>query len=417
MEELSWRARGRLWLRLGLRAVIMILGLLLLFKFILPVVSFLMPFVLGLVVAWIFNRPIRFFQRKLGAPRRVLSLVFLLVSFALLGGILVGFGYAIVGQLSSFFENWESLWNGTMETLNSITASLEEWFKPLPTSVYDQATGLLDGFVDWLSRVVPTSLGSMAGRVGSFAMSIPSFLISLVIFIMAAYFITADYPHLRFLATSRMPSELREFLGRVKKTAVTAFGGYVKAQLILSFVIFWILLLGFFIIGQPYALLLALVLAVLDFIPIIGSGTVMVPWAVIDLLLKDYRHAIELMVIWGVVAVFRRVGEPKVVGDQTGLPPITSLLCIFVGMKLAGVVGMVFAPVVYMVFLNVARGGLFDSTIVDIRLAVRDVAAILKSSAADSGKLPREEPPEDWETPEGDGDPTEAAREPGKDED
>lgn len=407
MEELSWRARGKLWLRLGLRALLMVLGLVLLFKFLIPAVSFLMPFVLGLVVAWIFNRPIRFCQKKWGAPRKALSLVFLLISFALLGGILVGFGYAAIGQTRSFLQNWESLWSGAMKTLNSITAAVEDWLEPLPPTVYNQAAGLLDGFVDWLGRVVPNLLGGMAGRAGSFAMSIPSFLISLVIFIMAAYFITADYPHLRFLATSRMPSELRGFFSRVKETAVTAFGGYVKAQLILSFIIFWILLVGFFIIGQPYALLLAVVLAVLDFIPIIGSGTVMVPWAVIDIFLKDYRHAIELMVIWGVVAVFRRVGEPKVVGDQTGLPPITSLLCIFVGMKLGGVLGMVFAPAVYMVFLNIVRGGLFDRTVVDVRLAVRDVAAILKSAEADGEKLPQEDWPEESEEDPSDNDPEE----------
>lgn len=393
MEALSWRTRGRLWLRLGLRAALVIGGLLLLFQLILPATSFLMPFVLGLVVAWIFNRPIRFFQKKLGAPRKVLSLVFLLFSFALLGGILVAFAYAMVSQLRSFLQNWESLWSGAMETLNSITAAVEDWLAPLPPTIYNQATGLLDGFVDWLGRVVPNLLGGMAGRAGTFAMSIPSFLISLVIFIMAAYFITADYPHLRFMATSRMPGELRRFLGRVKDTAVTAFGGYVKAQLILSFIIFWIILGGFLIIRQPYALLLALILAVLDFIPIIGSGTVMVPWAVIDIFLKDYHHAIELMVIWGIVAVFRRVGEPKVVGDQTGLPPITSLLCIFVGMKLGGVLGMIFAPVVYMVFLNIARGGLFDNTLVDLRLAVQDVAAILRGSAADGQRLTPDDPP------------------------
>lgn len=400
MEELSWRDRGRLWLRLSLRAVLIMLGIVLLLRCFLPAVSFLMPFVLGLVVAWIFNRPIRYFQKKWGAPRKVLSLACLLVSFALLGGVLVGFGYAVVGQVRSLAQNWEGLWDSTMATVNAVTGALEDWLKPLPPTVYNQAAGLLDGLVDWLGQAVPSLLGDMAGRAGTFAMSLPSFFISLVIFVMAAYFITADYPRLCAMATARMPDEVRDFFRRVKKTAVTAFGGYVKAQLILSFIIFWILLAGFALIGQSYALLLALALAVLDFIPIIGSGTVMVPWAVVDIFLKDYRHAIELMVIWGVVALFRRISEPKVVGDQTGLPPITSLLCIFVGMRLGGVLGMVFAPVVYMVFLNLARGGLFDRTLADVRLAARDIAAILRTSG-DGPDGPGPEHPAEEDGPDG----------------
>lgn len=94
------------------------------------------------------------------------------------------------------------------------------------------------------------------------------------------------------------------------------------------------MLVGFLLIRQPYAVLLALVLAVLDFIPIIGSGTVMVPWAVIDLITGNWSHALGLMVVWGIICVFRRVAEPKAVGSQTGLSPILSLISLYVGMRL-----------------------------------------------------------------------------------
>lgn len=385
MDELSWRQRGRLWLRLGLRAALLGLFLLALYKLALPLLGLLMPFVLGLVVAWVFNPIIRFLQKKLPIPRGALSLILLLVSFAVVGGLLFAFLYAMTEQVVSLAQNWQSLWDGVQGTLNAVTATLEDWFRPLPQGVYDQAAKLLEGLTAWLSDVVPDLLSAGATQAGSFALSLPSLVVSVFIFIMAAYFISADYPRLRFLATAQLPGDLRAFLSRVKKVAVAAFGGYVKAQLILSFFIFWILLLGFLLIRQPYALLLALALAVLDFIPIVGSGTVMVPWAVIDLVLGNYLHAIALMVIWGVIAIFRQVGEPKAVGDQTGLSPIVSLLAIYVGMRLGGVLGMILGPVVCMVLLNLIRSGLFDGALADVRLAVRDVTAILKT--------PRDDPP------------------------
>ena len=143
--------------------------------------------------------------------------------------------------------------------------------------------------------------------------------------------------------------------------------------------VFFILLAGFTLTGQSYALLLALLLAVLDFIPIVGAGTVMVPWAVVCLFTRDLRTAVELLVIWGAIALFRRVGEPKVVGNQTGLSPILSLVSIYVGMKLAGVAGMILGPVVFLVVLNVCRAGVFDGPVADVKLAVRDIRAILKN--------------------------------------
>ena len=111
---------------------------------------------------------------------------------------------------------------------------------------------------------------------------------------------------------------------------------------------------------------------------IVGAGTVMVPWAVIDLFTGNLGGAIRLMVIWGLIALFRRVGEPKFVGDQTGLSPILSLVSIYVGMRLGGVLGMIFGPTVLLIALNLVKLGLFDGVRADAEAAVEDVIAILR---------------------------------------
>jgi predicted PurR-regulated permease PerM len=159
-----------------------------------------------------------------------------------------------------------------------------------------------------------------------------------------------------------------------------AFGGYIRSQLILTLGVFIILALGFAITGQSYGLVLAVVFAVMDFIPIIGSGTVMVPWMVIDVITGQYGHAIGFAVVWGLIAVFRRVAEPKVLGDQTGLSPILSLVGIYVGMRLAGVAGMIFGPLIILVCINLGKLGIFRPTANDLRMAGSDIRAILKES-------------------------------------
>lgn len=183
-----------------------------------------------------------------------------------------------------------------------------------------------------------------------------------------------------------MSTEVRGFLGRVRDVAVAAFGGYVKAQLILSIGVFFILLIGFALIGQSYALLLAFLLAVMDFIPIIGAGTAMVPWAVVDVVMGDYRKALELMVIWGIICLFRRVAEPKVVGNQTGLSPILSLVSIYVGMRLAGVLGMILGPVALLIVINIVKMDVFSGVHRDISLAVQDVRALLATDRGENSK-------------------------------
>ncbi len=376
--ELTWRERGRLWIRLGIRLLLAV-GIVLALRYLLPpLLSLFMPFVLALVTAWLLNPMVKGLQRRLGLSRRLLSLLLILLAFAAAGGVLFGLGHSLFSEVSTLLNNWEGVWESLQVGVEAADQWLTKLLSYLPAEVEEFVAGSLDhlwaDFSGWVSTVMPM-LGSWAGN---FAMSVPSFVVALTVFVMGAYFITADYPRYRFLLTHRLPPEVRTFFSHIKHTALGAFAGYIRAELIISIGVFAILLVGFLIIGQSYAVLLALGLSILDFIPIIGSGTVMVPWAAVDLLTGNWPHALGLMVVWGLICIFRRVAEPKAVGSQTGLSPILSLISLYVGMRLAGVVGMVLGPVLCLVAINVARTGIFDGLCADLALAVRDTAALLR---------------------------------------
>ena len=386
-QELSWRERGRLWLRLGIRLALAALAWLLLTRVGLPLLSLLMPFVLALCVAWLLNPLVRLLQRRLHLSRNLISILLILLILAGVGGVLVSFIWNIAQETIALAADWSTLERELRATLDVVNGSFARLFTYLPIQISGSAEQALNNLgsqlLDWFSSALPALVSFLAGGAANLASEVPSFAVALVVFLMGSYFITADYPHIRYRATRQLPSSLREFLGEVRTAAVSAFGGYVKAEFILSVGVFFILLVGFLIIGQPYALLLAFILAVMDFIPIIGSGTVMVPWAVIDLLTRDLRHAVELMVIWGIVALFRRVAEPKAVGDHTGLSPILSLISIYVGMRLGGVAGMILGPVVFMVVINIVKLGIFHNTLADLRLAAGDIAAFFRNRPGD----------------------------------
>ncbi len=352
-----------------------------------PLLSLFMPFVLALVMAWILNPIIKLIQRRVGVSRKLLSLLLLLLLFAVAGGLLTVLVYNMVIELTALVSNGPAIWEGSVKpAIFGIETFFSDLFAVLPAQVSTVANDALDALVHWLNSSVPALITRAGSAAGSIAFSIPSFAVASIIFVMASFFITSDYPRLRFLALDKLSDNLRNFLRDVKHTAVAAFGGYMKAQFILSVAVFFILLVGFLIIGQPYAVLLAFFFAVMDFIPVIGSGTFMIPWAVINLFSGDYRHAIEMMVIWGIIALFRRMAEPKTVGDHTGLSPIMSLMSIYIGMQIAGVGGMILGPVVCLILLNIYKLGVLHNLMNDLRMAISDLSALLKSTPQSPGE-------------------------------
>ena len=334
-KQLTWRQRGELWLRLGLRLALTALGVWLLARFGRRTLSLFAPFLFALVAAVLLNPLIKRLQRLLGWNRQLLSALVLLLLFGLLGGGLALLVYAAAGQLVSLAQNWSVLVDSLQAAMDQMEALFARFLTLVPPQITELVERTGDQLFQWLSDVAPGVLADLGREAGEKAMGLPSFLVALVIFVMATFLLTADYPYLRSRAVQHLDEGPLRFLDQVRATALGAFGGYLKAEFLLSVGVFFILFTG------------------------------------------DLPSAVELMAIWGVIALFRRVMEPKFVGDQTGLSPLLSLVSIYVGMKLAGVAGMILGPVVLLVILNLAGMGMLRGLRLDLEAAARDIAAIL----------------------------------------
>ncbi len=376
MGELTWRERGRLWLRLGLRLGLWGLGALFVWRVLPWLLGLFGPFLAALGVAWLLNRPIRFLQRKLHLRRGAASVGLVVLAVAAVGGMVAGLGYLLVTQAAAALESWPEVWDGMVSGVERVSRSVEELVPAAGRSAGAPGGGVWERLGTWIGD----ALGAAAGFAGSFALSLPGFVIGLVVFVMAACALSADYPRMRREMVRWVPGELRGFASRVKRVAACAFGGCVRAEFLLSALVFAVMLVGFLLMGEPYAVLVAFALAVLDFIPVAGAGTGLAPWAAIEALRGNYAHALALCALWGATALVRQLAEHRVVGGQTGLSPIASLMSIYVGMKLAGVVGMALGPMVWLVLTNLARDGAFAGTLRDLRMALSDLAAVLRGA-------------------------------------
>ena len=377
-----------LWARLAIRAAIFVGLLLVVFLAGPPLLPLCMPFLLALFFTWLTEPLLRFFHTRCKLPRGVGAILLILLLTGALGGVVAALVWRGWTELSALLENWEDLWYTFQHGYFQLSHTMDKWLAYLPQQTQETIWGLSDRLLAWLEELVY----SLAPRTTSAVRSISSFVLAFLFFLIAWFFTAADYPHLRQLAHQRLPASVRRIAHQGKSAFGAAFGGYVKAEVLVSLGVTAILLVGFLLMGQPYWVLLAVVLGILDFIPIIGSGTVMVPWGIALLALGHWERGLAMLAVWGVVCLFRRMVEPKIVGDQTGLHPLLSLFAIYVGMKIGGVLAMILAPVLLLMLRNLWRAGMFHATAADLAMVCRDLGAILhRTPAEESGVQKREE--------------------------
>ena len=175
-----------------------------------------------------------------------------------------------------------------------------------------------------------------------------------------------------------LPKGMQNYVEFLKKDIKTLIGGYFLAQFKIMFVVAVILAVGLVILGVRYGILFALLIALLDFLPVFGTGTVLFPWALIKLLSGEWTFAIGLVVIYVLTQAVRQVVQPKIVGDSIGLPPLLSLIFLYLGFKIKGISGMILAVPIGMFVLNLYHYGVFDSMIQNTKLLAEEIRRFRK---------------------------------------
>lgn len=180
-----------------------------------------------------------------------------------------------------------------------------------------------------------------------------------------------------------MPASVKEKANLMKSRAASLVGGYFFAQLKIMCMIYIILVVGFLILGVDYAGLVALLVALLDFLPVFGTGTVLIPWTIIELIMGDYIHAVGMLVLYGVTLLSRQLLQPKLVGDAMGLNPLTTLFFMYLGFRFSGIAGMILAVPIGMMIIELYHIGIFDGLLQNCSLLIRGINGFRKGEDPD----------------------------------
>ena len=340
------------------------------------VLSILMPFLLAFIMAWAFNPVIRVLQKRLRLTRKLFSYILVLVFYALLFILCLAFAEQVITQLVGLTRSVPTIISQLQSVYNLLYTETQELLALLPPE-YDTLRIEILAWVaqawDWLRNLISRVLGSAVGVTSNLAMEVPGFVIFLTVLVLASCIITADFPNLRENIYGYIGVKGKESLRLMGHSFRTAVLGFFRSQLIFALVDMAIILTAFFIIGVPYPLPIALVLAFLDFIPFFGAGTVLVPWGLICLVLGFFKMGAQLLFLYLVLYVLRRIFEPRVLGGATGFSSLQMLFSMYAGMQLCGITGLVVAPIVWITGVNFLRTGILDGFFADIRFVIGDI--------------------------------------------
>lgn len=352
--------------------IVVAIFVLLLIVWILPwFLTFFKPIIIGGLIAFCANPLVKLLEKTLKIKRKfvtalvaifALTLVclFFYGTFTLLQEQAIG----LVSSVPSALDNVKTeLWN-TRQSMDGFAGDLVE-----------QLLGVIDGLDENIDDYVMGALSMLSTptmeALGSFAKSLPTVIINTIMGILAAYFFIIDREFVSQFVSHHTSNAVKKYSLLMYHNLIGSLIGYLKSQVKIEIFMYFFLLIGLLILGIPYAAIIALGMACLDILPVFGTGITLGPWALVEFLSGDFKTCIGLLLIWWFGQLFRQMIQPKIMGDTIGIPPIPTIILLYIGYHVQGVIGMILALPIGIIIIRLNQEGVFDQTKHSLQLFVK----------------------------------------------
>ena len=361
------------YLRMILNIVIPFLGLCLVIFLGPRLLRFFMPFVVGWILALLANPLVRFLERRVKLVRRHGSMLIIIAALAIVISLFYGAGLLVYREMGSFLADAPEIYQSVIAEIGDALQNGRKLAEYFPQNLQPPLLAFSDNLDGLFGKLVSRAAEPTVQIAGHVAKSIPNLLVNMVIIILSSYLFLADRESIMRWLKGHLPAFIFRYIEYMKRDAKGVIGGYFLAQFRIMCVVALILAAGFLVLGVRYGVLLAFLTAILDFLPIFGTGTVLFPWAVVKLFAGEYAYATGLILLYILTQVVRQIIQPKIVGESMGLPPLMTLFLLYLGFKLRGLTGMILAVPVGLVFINFYKYGAFDSMIRNFRMLMEAI--------------------------------------------
>lgn len=323
-------------------ALAIYLGLFLAVRYLLPL---FLPFLWGAGLALAAEPLVKLLSGKLRMPRSAAAAIGISMSFTLLVLVLMLLGGLLVRQLSQLSGYLPALEQAARAGMGSLSDWLLTLARKAPDGIRTIACEHVTELFSSGSALIEKATGYLLNLASGILSRVPDSALGLGTAVLSSFMISAKLPALKSSLAARIPQQVlrraKAITHRLKQTG----GGWIKAQLKLSGANFLLISLGFFLLRIPSAPLWAFLVALVDAFPVLGTGTVLIPWSIIAFFQGDRILAFGLLGVYGAATVTRSVLEPRLVGHQLGLDPLATLITLYAGYQLWGLPGMLFTPI------------------------------------------------------------------------
>ncbi len=328
---------------------------LLLVKYILPLFA---PFLIAFLIAYFVRKPAYFLSERLHLNYKLAVSLFLLLFYGSIGLLLTLSGIKLLTAIRDFTIELPAVYTAYIQPiLTDLFDTIEQSVFPIDASLVSSLEELEGQLIQSVGNIVSRLSLSAMSSVSGLASSLPGTFIRILITVISSFFIAMDYDLLLRFCLKQFSTETRAFFWHIKEYVVGTLLVCIRSYVIIMSLTFVELSIGLSLCGISNALLIAAMISVFDILPVLGCGGIMIPWTIIAALQGNYPLAIKLLIVYLVITVIRNILEPKIVGSQIGLHPIVTLIGIFVGAQLFGVIGLFAFPIIFSLLRHLNETG------------------------------------------------------------
>ena len=321
--------------------------------------SILMPFLVAWLVTVIIRPAINLLIEKCHFGKGISAFLVTIVFYAVFGVLLAVIGTKLIAETKTIIAGFPNYYNDKIEPfLIMVTDKILAFSANLTPEASDIVHDVLTGFSANFESILTNASVSALKRLTTMAIRMPTVLLKVLITIIATVFIASDYPLLRRFVMAQL-SERNQMLMREGRThLVKTVGKYVRSYALIMLITFAELFIGLSIIGQPKAAMIAVLIAVLDILPVVGSGTVLIPWTIISIVTQNYSMALKIGILYITITIIRNIIEPKIVGNHVGMHPVVTLMAMVIGTYVFGPIGLLGLPIAIALFKSLNDEGI-----------------------------------------------------------
>jgi len=310
---------------------------------------FVAPFLIAFLLASIIEPPIKLMVKFLKLPRKLAAVISMLLMFFTVGSLLTLLITKLVNEIIIVAGQLPGYYNELTETLISKGTDIYLW---LPKGITDNIGSVISN----ISKALIDLSTSLVKGAFATAFSLPGAVVFIFATILSTYFIASDRDRIIAFIKGQLPAEWIRRISNVKNDLFSGMFGYIRAQLIIMSITFVELFIAFSIMRIKFSFLLALLTSFIDSLPIFGTGTILIPWALYSFITGNIRQGISLLITYIIVLVVRQMIEPKIIGVQIGVYPLLTLASMYIGLKVIGVVGLILGPITVLLVKSIVSG-------------------------------------------------------------